>query len=307
MMAQENKLVMQVHRPQQLLAQELNFENLIIHSKLYEFSKNVDDSGLSIKVGWRGEEHYFINGQPLTIDANQYLVINRHQQFNCQVHSKELVEGLCIYITPRHLWEAYHQHTGKDILEPVDVQSSQPFELLEKTYSFEENELGNYLNKLRHQICYPNQLGPAVDGFVHTELADLLVRTQLKIDQQISSIPSTKATTRKELYRRLSIARNYILEHFNQAIQLEDLAKEAALSKFHLLRTFKLVYGITPYQLVLKLRMNKAVELIQKGYSIEQIATDLGFSDRRTFTKAFKKAYQAPPSAFRTGTSNLIH
>lgn len=299
MTVQDQLPVLRFNHAQQFANKEMNFENLLIHSQLHQFEKQVEDSGLSIKVGWKGAEHYIIGGERYTIDENHFLIINKHQRFLCELKSKDIVEGLCIYISPRLFWEAYQAQTSKDPLVPSDPIGIQPFELLEKIYHFEENLLGNYLNKLRHQICHLQEFGYQPDHSIAADLASLLVQTQLQINHQLSSIPSSKEATRRELFKRLSQARNHILDAYTEPIQLDDLAREAALSKFHLLRTFKLVYGITPYQLVLKLRMNKALELIRQSHPIEAIAADLGFSDRRAFTKAFKKAFQQSPSAFR--------
>ena len=90
-----------------------------------------------------------------------------------------------------------------------------------------------------------------------------------------------------------------LVENFTQTIQLDKLARVALLSKFHLLRTYKEVYGITPYKQVLELRLKHSTELMKKDWSFEEIAFRLGFSDRRSFTKAFKKRYGMAPSQYR--------
>ncbi|MCB0560910.1 MAG: helix-turn-helix transcriptional regulator [Lewinellaceae bacterium] len=122
---------------------------------------------------------------------------------------------------------------------------------------------------------------------------------QQEIERQLQGITAKRPSTRKELYRRLCIVRQYILENFHRNIQLDELSREAALSKYHLLRTYKEAFGATPYRQVLDLRLGASKALLADGYTIEDIAFRLGFSDRRSFTKSFKKAFGVAPSVLR--------
>ncbi|MBV6654593.1 MAG: helix-turn-helix transcriptional regulator, partial [Mameliella sp.] len=88
-------------------------------------------------------------------------------------------------------------------------------------------------------------------------------------------------------------------DNYCSDLQLEALAKAALLSKYHLLRTYKQAFGITPYQQVLDLRLTKATKLVREGDNLSHIARQLCFSDRRSFTKAFKKKFGVAPSHFR--------
>jgi AraC-like DNA-binding protein len=97
----------------------------------------------------------------------------------------------------------------------------------------------------------------------------------------------------------LTSARSYIFDNFKSNIQLDELSKIALLSKYHLLRTYKKVFEITPYQEVLKLRLDSAKKMMQTDRNLEEIAFEVGFSDRRSFTKAFKKEEGVSPSLYR--------
>lgn len=124
-------------------------------------------------------------------------------------------------------------------------------------------------------------------------------RLQRLSEQQMQGITAKRRSTREELYRRLCIARQYIFENFHRDIQLDELAREAAMSKYHLLRTYREAFGTTPYRQVLDLRLDAARELLDNRQTLEDIAFQLGFSDRRSFTKAFKKAHGVAPSIYR--------
>lgn len=282
----------------QLRRQELNFDNVIIHSHFRHFEKSVQDSGLSIKLGHRGAEHYFFDGQQHTVRPGRYLVVNRHRAFDCFLKSEEPIEAFCIYLSKEVVGDA-----ASALLSSPSQWLDRPFELLqpepvflERVYRTEENELGVFLAQLRPRLVS----GALMDfGTLYYTLAEKLIRSQMQIEQQIQRISSTRRDTREELYRRLNIARHYIMDNFRQDISLDELAREATLSKFHLLRTYKEAFGTTPYRQVLDLRLQRAQRLLAKGWLMEDIAFDLGFSDRRSFTKAFKKLYGLAPSGFR--------
>ncbi|MCB9286430.1 MAG: helix-turn-helix transcriptional regulator [Lewinellaceae bacterium] len=282
----------------QLRHQELNFDNVVIHSRFQHFEKKVEDSGLSIKLGHIGEEHYFIEGRKYTIRPGRFLVVNRHRSFDCYLKSDTPVEAFCIYLGDSVIQEAAAQlHKSMDELLDAPFQSvEKPPVFLEKVYHLQENELGAFLAAIKPLLA----AGQPMDfESLYYTLAEKLLRSQWQIERQLQGISAKRSSTREELYRRLCIARQYILENFRGNIELGTLAREAALSKYHLLRTYKEAFGTTPYRQVLDLRLEASKSLLKDGHTLEDIAYRLGFSDRRSFTKAFKKAIGVPPSVMR--------
>ncbi len=282
----------------ELRRRELNFDNIVIHSRFRFFEKSVQDSGLSIKLGHRGAEHYVIDGRQHTISPGRYLVVNRSRAFDCHLKGDEPIEAFCIYLGREVVAEtaaALFQLPARWLDQPFGQGSAEPL-FLERVYRTDENELGRFLAHLRPLLASGAPFD--FDALYYT-LAEKLIRSQIEMEQQIQRISSSRRSTREELYRRLCVARNYIQDNYKQDISLDELAREAALSKFHLLRTYKEAFGTTPYRHVLSLRLHNARRLLSKGWLLEDIAFELGFSDRRSFTKAFKKAYGQAPSGFR--------
>lgn len=287
-----------LHMSEQLNQVELNFNNTIIHSRLQQFDKKVKDSGLSIKLGYKGEEDYYFEDRKLSIGPGRYLIVNRHTKFECYLNAQKPVEAFCLYLSKSIILETAHtlQSSHRDLLENFWDPTNQEPRFLEKVYRTDENELGRYLEQIRPAL-ERNQLLD-LNAFFHT-LAEKLILSQGVINQQIENISSSRRSTREELYRRLCIARQYILDNYYKDIQLEELAKEAMLSKFHLLRSYREAFGVTPYRQVLNLRLKRSLQLLQEGHTLEDIALSLGFSDRRSFTKAFKKVFGCAPSVKR--------
>lgn len=276
-----------------------NYENLIVHSRTREFDKCVEDSGLSIKLGVRGSEDYFFARERRRIDEESFLLVNKHQQFNCYQRSDEEVEALCFYLSP-----ALVADIQTTLTRPVARSLDYPDEIggipvfRDRVYCLEENTLGAYLRQLRSQLLQPGLRKSINFVQLYYSLGEQLVGLHLHTEEAIDRLEAVRATTREELHRRLNQARQFIFDNYTREIDLDQLAKVALLSKFHLLRSYKQLYGVTPYRQVLLLRLERARHLLGRESSIAKVAYELGFSDRRAFAKAFRRQYGVPPSAW---------
>ena len=85
-----------------------------------------------------------------------------------------------------------------------------------------------------------------------------------------------------------------------QPVQLKDLAARAGMSKYHFLRVFRRLTGMTPYQYLLSARMRRAaLELASSCRPVLAIALDSGFGDLSTFNHRFRAAFGATPTQYR--------
>ncbi|WP_394204148.1 helix-turn-helix domain-containing protein [Shewanella waksmanii] len=78
------------------------------------------------------------------------------------------------------------------------------------------------------------------------------------------------------------------------------------MSRFHYVRMFQLVYGVTPKHYLRDLRIEKAKRLIVKGMPVTQVCFAVGYESLSTFSNVFKKSTGHSPSAYqRLHKSNL--
>lgn len=84
---------------------------------------------------------------------------------------------------------------------------------------------------------------------------------------------------------------------------LSDLAAVAGLSRYHFLRTFKSVVGITPHQWLLRIRLRDAAEQLRAtNLPVTQIALNAGFDDLSNFIREFRAEFGIAPRQYRTGS-----
>lgn len=101
------------------------------------------------------------------------------------------------------------------------------------------------------------------------------------------------------LYRRIVLAKLFIDEHFAEDIDLDAIAGEAAFSKFHFIRLFKMAYGKTPHQYLTLVRIEKAKLLLQEENSVTDVCFSVGFDGISSFTHLFKRFTKLTPSAYQ--------
>lgn len=284
----------------------LNYRNKVLHSLTTRFARDESDSGLSIKYVVQGEERFKIGQQWHRITDGRFLVVNEHQSFLCRVEAPRPVEGLCIYLDPATAYSiSYSMQAGHDRLleEGADFETPDQVYFLEKIYGLCENSLGCFLQSVVPMLRDAEGRAQLDGETFFLRLAEELAKTQVEVDLLLGRLAHERKATREEIFRRISIARQYIDAHYLKDLCLDELSSAAAFSKYHFLRCFKQVYGLSPYQYVLKLRLENACSQLRLGRrSLSEIAEETGFGDRRAFNKAFRKAYGINPMEYRASS-----
>lgn len=91
-----------------------------------------------------------------------------------------------------------------------------------------------------------------------------------------------------------------IQERYAKLDGVIDLAEHLHVSPEHLTRTFTKEIGMSPVKYLSKIRMEHAIDLLKESsYSIDEIATKVGFSNGNYFSKQFRKHMAMSPSDYR--------
>lgn len=99
---------------------------------------------------------------------------------------------------------------------------------------------------------------------------------------------------------KLQQIHTYLMENYSRKINLEDLASQFFISKFHLSREYKKIYGITIGNELTYQRISHAKSMLRfSDDSIDTIALNCGFQDAGYFIKVFKKAENMTPLEYR--------
>ncbi len=82
-------------------------------------------------------------------------------------------------------------------------------------------------------------------------------------------------------------------------LSLDDLSETAGLSKYHLVRSFKNAFGLTPHAYHLNLRVNTAKARLKRGENLAEIALDCGFCDQSHLNRVFTRCVGMTPAAYQ--------
>ena len=95
---------------------------------------------------------------------------------------------------------------------------------------------------------------------------------------------------------KLKLIKDYINEHLDQNLKLDDIAAIAQMSPYHFLRLFKQSTGVTPHQYILHCRISQAKCLLQQSeLTIAEIAVRTGFCDQSHLTRYFRRMVGVTP------------
>lgn len=146
---------------------------------------------------------------------------------------------------------------------------------------FEANELLSYFQSLSKTLCNFEQFKKCLLNV--TELFYSLARKQMKNDNL-------------NIYE----IKEYIDSNYCQDIKISIFTDKYFLSREYLMKLFKNEFGCGIYEYVLRVRMEKARELIaDPDVKIQSIAQMLGYSDNNYFSKAFRNYFKISPSDYR--------
>lgn len=141
--------------------------------------------------------------------------------------------------------------------------------------------------------------GLSGQGFLNN-LLKLFCNYFIKNYSNIESLLRDKTQISVISENQLSKLDEYIENNISTNILVDDLASQIFMNRFHFLKEFKKLTGITPYQYIMQIRVNKSKgRLTESEESITEISLDLGFSDSSHFSRTFKKFTGLTPLQYR--------
>ena len=261
-------------------------------SQLTKLNSSLTMGDLSLKYVVQGAELYHNGKEDFHLKRNHFLLGNNHQACEIKIDEGNIDTGLCIDLDINMFKEALASVIIPEELDDNNVRdwflTADFFMTLNKA----SESLSQYLNQLTSSILKGNYEDSYRLEEVQAEILRHIVISQLPLIQSYYRIDAVKTTTRKELLRRLLIAKNYMDDHCGQDISIRDLSKICLIAEYRFYHLFKSVYKMSPYQYILEKKMNKAKELFKTGkYTWTEIAIITGYDNISSFSKAYKRFF----------------
>lgn len=270
------------------------FSNQLENKVLY--SSHADDIAVTYKSTYtlkyviEGVKHYNYNNQDVEVSKNQYLILNNNSKITTE--AKSGTKGLSFFLSPKLIKEIYSYHTN---------DKSYP-EFLEVTQNNSNSETGFLLNKIAHlyehnQVVFKQQMDN-----LFIRISEIVVQEQANIDTRFVKLKIVKHNTKKELFKLIAVAKDYINDNSSEDISLDTISRDIGISKYYLHRLFTEINGNTPLGYLTAIRLEKAKQKLQYSKdSIFEIAIACGFDTTSYFSNVFKNHTGFSPTEFRKG------
>ncbi len=92
---------------------------------------------------------------------------------------------------------------------------------------------------------------------------------------------------------------NNILENPENMYLIEEMAKDAGISPYHMIRKFKHAFGLTPHQFQIQSKVRKAQKLLEEDKSILEVTYEAGFCDQSHLDRCFQKVLGMKPTEYK--------
>lgn len=140
------------------------------------------------------------------------------------------------------------------------------------------------------------RLGQLLNAKIKGEIPD----SHVEIHDPVCVVPRESTLRNSGATCCVTDALKYLEEHYREPININDLARKVGTSQRSLNRHFSATLATTPKAELIKLRLAKGEELLEKSQlCIASIAEAVGFADERSFVSHFRKSFGTTPAAYR--------
>ena len=128
---------------------------------------------------------------------------------------------------------------------------------------------------------------------------DRLVR---RLGGHLGDMPMTDSMAMSATIARV---RDFLHDHMDGNIGLDELANIAGIDRFRLTRLFQQAFGTSPHAYLVRLRLRAARRLLAIGRTPAEVAAEVGFADQSHLGRWFRRAYRMTPAAYRRMCTNV--
>jgi AraC-like DNA-binding protein len=258
---------------------------------------------LSIKTARGGCERYFLagSGRMLAVDDDNFLVLNDGRTYSSSVESDRDIESYTIFFAPG---AAEEMVSALSRPLPRALEGNAPAGRIEFAECLQPHNrlVTPVLRRIRRRLDEGND-----DEAWYEEqlllLLERMVANQRRMAGRANDIRALKRSTRAEIHRRILLATDYIHANFDKDIALDVLAQIACLSKYHFLRSFTAIHGITPNAFIHRKRTRVAGRLLaSSALTMDEVAQRVGYAARSSL---FRQLRRQPPGNHRGDNHEL--
>ncbi|HVN09248.1 MAG TPA: AraC family transcriptional regulator [Patescibacteria group bacterium] len=257
---------------------------------------------LSLKSVLRGSAIWEAGGRRFVVHEGSHLLLNDGQRYTMTIDSAVPVTTFCLFFERGFVETAFRAEASPlDRLlgaGPGHPASGFGFqERIEPPDTPVASALARFARRVAH--AGPEARSSDFDDVFFT-IARLLVEQHHSARSCRERLPAARASTRRELFRRVLRGRDFLLSSLAGEASLQAAARAACLSPYHFHRSFLRAFGLTPHRFLTRYRLERARRLLATtDRTVTEICLECGFESPGSFSALFSRHFGQSPLAFR--------
>lgn len=233
-----------------------------------------------------GDVTYLIEGKSYKLEPGNIVLINSKELHQAVINSEEAYyERIVLWINKAFLKKLSNDETDLSLcFEGFNKKN------VMSTDIEQQKNIRFILNKL---VDLENYQGIGYELLYKAYITELMVHiNNLAFNESVElSVDMKKSNLIDGIIE-------YINNHIEEDITVDQIAEQFYLSKFHLSREFKKYTGTTIHRYIVQKKLIEAKELILKEVPIIDVYKQCGFGDYSNFFRAFKNEYGITPKQY---------
>jgi AraC-like DNA-binding protein len=258
----------------------------------------IADAAGAFSIKWmpRGRAVYRSEGASHFLSGAHAVILNQAQPYELEFLEPTGAESFCIFVSDDLVESAWRDIAEPDAVDEEPASGRIP-EFPDMVFRPPET-IASELARLRGDFEAGDPSALAAEERMLGLVRELVAAAQ-EHRRLAGRLPATKASTRRLLAARIERARE-LIESSAETPTLDELARVAAVSKFHLLRVFSAAFGCTPSAYAGRKRAERGRRLLEAtSMSVAAIAEALGYESAGAFIRAFRRHFGVTPGAIR--------
>lgn len=234
------------------------------------------------RVDWQllfvasGKTHFYIGGKDQIVTAGHMVLFQPKEEQHYEYFGED---------KPEVYWVHFTGSSVKEILRSYDIPLDE--------HIFFAGTPAAYTQLFKNMI---EEFQTCKVGY--REMLEMNLRQLFLMIQRTRLEKPPLVTT--AVQQEMDFARQYFHEHYNEPINIEEYAQSRHTSISLFMRNFKKVYGVSPKQYILNIRMNNAQNLLEStDYTVAEIAAIVGYDNALYFSRIYHKQKGQAPSDYR--------
>ncbi len=270
-------------------------EHAIIGASLRYAEIGAWSQPLSIKAVWGGSSEHRVDNRRVCVDDDSYIVLNEDRSYGSTWRSERPdrdMAALCVFLKrgmPAEVFGAMSASLTQAADDGADIPH-RPLAFCERLRPHDATVTP--LLKDLHDAVRRGESDETWFAERYQEMLEAVITGEHLLRRRAETIRSVKPSTRLELMRRVNWASDYILSNYADTISLDDIARAASLSKFHLVRLFRQVHNTTPHAFLQRKRAQVARRMIAiTDLDLNDVAANVGFGSRWTMFRQLRRNF----------------